>query len=70
MLDWNLKATWVSDASGRNQFLGRRLKLIRKPEGQRDCFWFRLANFDRELLKELTALGPEPPGPGEPAAGC
>lgn len=54
-----LEANWVIDASGRNRFLGKKLGLTIKPEGQRDCFWFRIADFDRSLLRNLNALGPE-----------
>ncbi len=61
-----LKVDWVIDASGRNRLLGKKLDLIIRPEGQRDCFWFRLADFDRSLLQELNALGPKPPAEGEP----
>jgi flavin-dependent dehydrogenase len=61
----SLKADWVIDATGRKQLLGKKLGLVVKPEGQRDCFWFRLADFDRSLLANLNALGPMPPAPGE-----
>ena len=60
-----LKADWVIDVTGRKQLLGRKFNLIVKPEGQRDCFWFRVKGFDRNILKEVNALGPMPPGPGE-----
>lgn len=62
----SLEADWVIDVTGRRQLLGRKLDLIHKPEGQRDCFWFRMKGFDRDILKNLKALGPMPPGPGEP----
>ncbi|MCO6484996.1 MAG: hypothetical protein J5I41_04390 [Saprospiraceae bacterium] len=62
----SLEADWVIDVTGRRQLLGRKLDLIQKPEGQRDCFWFRMRGFDRGMLKNLNALGPMPPGPGEP----
>lgn len=62
----HLKADWVIDASGRSRVLGKKLDLIIRPTGQRDCFWFRLADFDRSLLKELNALGPKPPELGQP----
>lgn len=63
---YSLKADWVIDATGRNRLLAKKLNLIIKPEGQRDCFWFRLAGFDRSLLTKLNALGPMPPDVGEP----
>ena len=62
----SLKADWVIDGTGRNRLLANKLGLIIKPEGQRDCFWFRLADFDRSLLTHLNALGPKPPVLGEP----
>ncbi len=62
----SLKADWVIDATGRKRLLAKKLDLVVKPEGQRDCFWFRLADFDRSLLTELDALGDKPQGPGEP----
>jgi len=46
---------WVIDASGRNQFLARRLKLRRRQEKQRSAFWFRLTDFDRSILTDLNA---------------
>ncbi|MCH8031690.1 MAG: tryptophan 7-halogenase, partial [Bacteroidetes bacterium] len=62
----SLEATWILDATGRKRFLAKRLGLIVKPEtGQRDCFWFRLRDFDRDLLKNINALGPMPPAEGE-----
>ncbi len=33
------------------------LDLIIRPPGQRDCFWFQLADFDRSLLANPDALG-------------
>ena len=62
----SLKADWVIDGTGRNRFLAKKLGLVVKPQGQRDCFWFRLADFDRSILTNLNALGPKPPALGEP----
>lgn len=59
-------ADWVIDLSGRKQVLARKMNNIIRPEGQRDCFWFRVKDFDRDILKKINALGPMPPGPGEP----
>ncbi len=61
-----VKADWIIDGTGRNRLLAKKLGLVIKPEGQRDCFWFWLADFDRSLLKNLNALGPKPPALGEP----
>ncbi|MEZ5031087.1 MAG: tryptophan 7-halogenase [Saprospiraceae bacterium] len=60
-----VEADWVIDTTGRRQLLGRKFNLVVKPEGQRDCFWFRIKNFDKSLLKNVNALGPMPAGPGE-----
>lgn len=62
---FEIDVDWVIDASGRKRLLARKLGLTIKPEKQRDVFWFRLADFDRDLLKNLNALGPKPPMPGE-----
>ncbi len=61
-----LTADWLIDATGRKRLLARKMGLTVRPEGQRDCFWFRLADFDRSILTQLTPLGPKIPPPGEP----
>jgi len=62
-----LEADWVIDATGRRQILAKQLGLRQRArEKQRDCFWFRLADFDRDILKDIEALGPMPPAEGEP----
>ena len=62
----SLSATWILDVTGRKRLLGKKLGLIEKPKtGQRNCFWFRLQDFDRDLLKNINALGPMPPAEGE-----
>ena len=59
--DSELKARWVVDASGRQQFLRRKLKLDKPLEyGQRSSFWFRLADFDQQQwLNEVNLAMPE-----------
>ncbi|CAN5185690.1 hypothetical protein BH09BAC5_BH09BAC5_23550 [soil metagenome] len=57
---------WAIDCTGRNQIFARKKKLVVKPAGQRDCFWFRVEGFDRNILKHINALGPMPPAEGEP----
>lgn len=37
-----IEADGVFDVTGRRQLLGRKFDLIIRPEGQRDCFWFRV----------------------------
>ncbi len=62
----SLEANWVLDVTGRKRLLAKKLGLIEKPKtGQRNCFWFHLRDFDRDLLKSLNALGPQPPAEGE-----
>ncbi len=61
-----IDADWVVDASGRRMVLGKKLGLKVPSQIQRHAFWFRVSNFDRDLLSNLDALGPAPPGPGEP----
>ncbi|MEM9457273.1 MAG: tryptophan 7-halogenase [Myxococcota bacterium] len=56
---------WVIDASGRRSVLGRQLGLKVRSEIQRDAFWFRVSDFDPDLLSRCEALGPRPAGPGE-----
>jgi flavin-dependent dehydrogenase len=60
-----LSAHWIMDATGRRTLLGKKLGLKLRSPLQRDCFWFRLSDFDRARLSELDAHGPTPPGPGE-----
>lgn len=47
-------ADWVVDATGRNRLLCRQLDLHKEPNFQRSTFWFRLSNFDRNLLKAIN----------------
>lgn len=56
---------WAIDCTGRKQIFARKMNLVVKPEGQRDCFWFRVEGFDRNILKNINALGPQPPAEGE-----
>ncbi len=60
-----LDVDWVLDVSGRHRLLARQFDLTVRPDAPRDVFWFRLEGFDRSLLKDLEAWGPEPAGPGE-----
>lgn len=60
-----LTADWLIDTSGRRRLFGKKFGLIQKPEEQRDVFWFRLADLDRSILKDIDALGPMPAEEGE-----
>lgn len=64
--DLDMHVNWAIDCTGRKQIFARKLNLVVKPEGQRDCFWFRCEGFDRNILKQINALGPQPPAEGEP----
>ncbi|MFZ4767110.1 MAG: NAD(P)/FAD-dependent oxidoreductase, partial [Roseimicrobium sp.] len=51
-----ISARWVVDCSGRRRFLARKLGLHCDPLFQRSTFWFRLADFDVALLRNLEAV--------------
>lgn len=61
-----VQVDWAIDCTGRKQIFARKMDLVVKPEGQRDCFWFRVKGYDRDILKNIDALGPMPPEIGEP----
>ena len=54
-----LRARWIIDATGRNRLLSKLLQLHQKVEGQKDVFWFRLMNFNPEILGRIHALKKE-----------
>ncbi|MGB2624323.1 MAG: tryptophan 7-halogenase [Candidatus Acidiferrum sp.] len=54
-----LSARWLIDATGRNRFLAKHLQLQEKVKEQKDVFWFRLANFNPEVLGQIHALKKE-----------
>lgn len=49
-------ARWIIDASGRRRFMARKLGLHKEPVKQRSTFWFRLADFDPEILRKIDAV--------------
>jgi flavin-dependent dehydrogenase len=51
-----LSARWLVDASGRNRVLAKQLHLQQAVEEQKSVFWFRLMNFDPEILSRIQAL--------------
>ncbi len=51
-----VSARWLIDATGRNRVLQKHLQLQEKVKEQKDVFWFRLANFDQEVLSQIHAL--------------
>ncbi|OHW38685.1 NAD(P)/FAD-dependent oxidoreductase [Pseudomonas [fluorescens] ATCC 17400] len=50
-----LTADWVVDATGRNRFMAKKLKLHKEATYQRSTFWLRLKDFDRSILSSITA---------------
>ncbi|HXJ05005.1 MAG TPA: tryptophan 7-halogenase [Candidatus Acidoferrum sp.] len=55
----SLSARWLIDATGRNRFLAKQLHLQEKVKEQKDVYWFRLANFNPEILSHIRALKKE-----------
>jgi flavin-dependent dehydrogenase len=51
-----LSAHWLVDATGRNRVLAKQLQLQEKVNEQKNVFWFRLMNFNPELLSHIHAL--------------
>lgn len=49
-------ARWLIDATGRNRVLSKLLQLHEKVNEQKNVFWFRLMNFDPEILGRIRAL--------------
>lgn len=54
-----MQARWLIDATGRNRLLAKKLQLNSKVMEQKDVFWFRLANFDPEILGRISAVKKE-----------
>ncbi|MGB6898642.1 MAG: tryptophan 7-halogenase, partial [Candidatus Acidiferrum sp.] len=51
-----LTARWLVDATGRNRVLQKHLQLQEKVMEQKDVFWFRLVNFNPEILSHIHAI--------------
>jgi flavin-dependent dehydrogenase len=51
-----LSARWLVDATGRNRVLAKRLQLQETVKEQKNVFWFRLMNFNPEILSHIRAL--------------
>jgi flavin-dependent dehydrogenase len=51
-----LRARWLIDATGRNRVLSKLLQLHEKVNEQKDVLWFRLMNFDPEILGRIRSL--------------
>ena len=51
-----LSARWLVDATGRNRVLSKQLQLQETVKEQKNVFWFRLMNFNPEILSRIRAL--------------
>jgi flavin-dependent dehydrogenase len=51
-----LSARWLVDATGRNRVLAKQLQLQETVKEQKNVFWFRLTNFNPEILSRIQAL--------------
>ncbi|HEV2617106.1 MAG TPA: tryptophan 7-halogenase [Candidatus Acidoferrales bacterium] len=57
--EYSLQTRWLIDATGRNRVLSKLLQLHEKVNEQKDVFWFRLMNFNPEILGRIRALKKE-----------
>ena len=57
--EYPLQARWLIDATGRSRVLSKLLQLHEKVNEQKDVFWFRLMNFDPEILGRIRAIKKE-----------
>jgi flavin-dependent dehydrogenase len=53
---YTLSARWLVDATGRNRVLAKLLQVGETVKEQKDVFWFRLMNFNPEILGRIRAL--------------
>ena len=51
-----LSARWLVDATGRNRVLQKQLQLQETVKEQKNVYWFRLKNFNPEILSHIHAL--------------
>jgi flavin-dependent dehydrogenase len=51
-----VSARWLVDATGRNRMLAKHLQLQETVKEQKNVFWFRLKNFNPEILSRIQAL--------------
>lgn len=50
-----IEADWFIDCSGTGRFMAKKLSLQKDPAWQRSCYWFRLKNFNRDILNKINA---------------
>jgi len=55
-LKHTVSARWLVDATGRNRVLSKQLQLQETVREQKNVFWFRLMNFNPEILSRIRAL--------------
>jgi 2-polyprenyl-6-methoxyphenol hydroxylase-like FAD-dependent oxidoreductase len=53
---YTLRTRWLIDATGRNRVLSKLLQLNETVNEQKNVFWFRLKNFNPEILGRIRAL--------------
>ena len=53
---YEVSARWLIDATGRNRVLSKLLQLHEPVNEQKNVFWFRLTNFNPEILARIRAL--------------
>lgn len=53
---YEVRARWLIDATGRNRVLSKLLRLHEPVNEQKNVFWFRLMNFNPEILDRIRAL--------------
>jgi flavin-dependent dehydrogenase len=53
---YEVRARWLIDATGRNRVLSKLLQLHEPVNEQKNVFWFRLTNFNPEILARIRAL--------------
>jgi flavin-dependent dehydrogenase len=51
-----MRARWLIDATGRNRLLAKLLRLHEPVNEQKSVFWFRLMNFDPDILGRIRAI--------------
>jgi flavin-dependent dehydrogenase len=56
---YTVSARWLIDATGRNRVLAKLLQLSETVKEQKNVFWFRLMNFNPEILGRIQALKKE-----------
>ncbi len=56
---YTIGTRWLIDATGRNRVLAKSLQLSHSIKEQKNVFWFRLRDFDPEILSRIHAIKKE-----------